>query len=90
MDVALSCCLNSAFIGDNGAGGSRNMNTSPTITKALIEARHRDLLLQAGRARLAREEAQASRDARESGSAPRPAPRRRWWLSRVPGLFGVN
>jgi hypothetical protein len=66
------------------------MNTSPTITKALIEARHRDLLVQAGRARLAREAAQASRAARESGVALRPAPRRRWWLSRVPGLFGVN
>jgi hypothetical protein len=66
------------------------MNTSPTITKALIEARHRDLLVQAGRARLAREAVQASKAAREASTAPRAAVRRRWWLPRLTGIFGAN
>ncbi len=55
-----------------------------------MEARQRDLLVQAGRARLAREAVQASRSARESGAALRPAPRRRWWLPRLTGLFGAS
>ncbi len=65
------------------------MNTSPAISRALIEAGHRDVLVQAGRARVAREAAQAGQTARESSAAPR-AGLRRWWLPRLAGLFGAN
>jgi hypothetical protein len=67
------------------------MSTSPVIAKALMEARQRDLLAAARRARLAQEAQQAARTAR--GAPPvTPAPhvaRRRWRL-RLAGLFGAQ
>jgi hypothetical protein len=71
------------------------MNTSPSITHALIESRQRDLLAQAKQARLAREarEARKARGARlaaKAGAAdqqPAKAPARRFRLAlRLPGL----
>jgi hypothetical protein len=53
------------------------MQTSPIITKALIESRQQDRLAEARQARLAKEAQQANRAAREA-AAPHPAARRRW------------
>ena len=68
------------------------MNTSPIISKALMESRQRDLLAQARQARLVREAEQANRAAREALPAPyRVARRRRWWWRlRLAGLFGTH
>jgi hypothetical protein len=65
------------------------MNNSPIITAALIQARQRDLLEDARRARLAREAEQANRAARETAPAPRRNPRRGWQLA-LAGLFGAH
>jgi hypothetical protein len=69
------------------------MNMSPTITKALMESRQRDLLAQAQQARqvrLAREAGQANRAAREALPAPRHAARRRWRRLWLAGLFWAH
>ena len=66
------------------------MNTSPVISKALIESRQRDMLAQAHNARLVRQAEQASRRAaREETPARRPVARWRWRLG-VAALFGAH
>lgn len=65
------------------------MNNSPIITAALIEARQRDLLADARRARLVREAEQANKAERDTAPAPR---RRAWrgWQLGLAGLFGAQ
>lgn len=65
------------------------MNTSPTITKALMEARRQDLLAAARNARLVKEAAAASRAARDDAPARRPVARRRWRLG-LSALLGAR
>jgi hypothetical protein len=64
------------------------MQTSPIITKALIESRQHDRLAEARQARLAKEAKQVSRAAREA-AAPRLA-RRRPWRFRLAALLRVG
>ncbi len=65
------------------------MNTSPIISKALMESRQRDMLAEARQARLVREAEQANRATRDAAPALRPAPRGRWRLG-LAGLFGAH
>jgi hypothetical protein len=64
------------------------MNMSPDISRALIEARQRDMHAQARNARLVREAEQAKRATRDAVPALRPA--RRWRWLRLAGLFGTR
>jgi hypothetical protein len=65
------------------------MNTTPVVAKALMEARQRDMLADARRARLAKEAQQAGRAAREAPPVRHTVARRRWRL-RLAGLFGAH
>jgi hypothetical protein len=68
------------------------MNTSPVISKALMESRQRDMLAEARQARLVREAEEANRATRDAVPALRtlrPVPRRRWRLG-LAGLFGAH
>ena len=65
------------------------MNTSPIISKALMESRQRDMLAEARQARLVREAEQANRATRDAAPARRPLPRRRWRLG-LTALFGAR
>jgi len=72
------------------------MNTSPSITHALIESRQRDLLAQAKQARLVREARGARKTSLAAKAGPTAetlakAPARRFRLAlRLPGLRPAN
>jgi hypothetical protein len=66
------------------------MNMSPIISKAIIQARQRDLQASADNARLVREARQANRTARESSLAARPVAKRRWRRFGLAWLFGTQ
>jgi hypothetical protein len=67
------------------------MNMSPIISKALMEARQRDMLAEARQARLAREAEQAKRASGTAVPAPRPVAKRPWWWRfGVASLFGLH
>ena len=68
------------------------MNTPPFVSKAMIESRQRDLLAQAGQARMIREAQQARRAAAARpeavAGATAPVARRRWsWQVRLAALL---
>jgi len=65
------------------------MNTSPIISKALMEARQQDLLAAARNARLVKEAEEAGRTAPAEAPARRPVARRRSRFG-LTTLFGTN